>query len=123
MRAGRYADALEQLDCVLAVHDKLLPWQRQSGTWAVPTLAAMAVCHRDLERPREALATAQRALPPVRRYGMRRYRAPLLRLLVDVGHSLGRPVARLQEELTVAEDGHPGSSPSLKEVVLADFAD
>lgn len=28
MRAGRYADALEQLDSVLAVHDKLLPWQR-----------------------------------------------------------------------------------------------
>lgn len=37
---------------------------RQSRTWAVPTLAAVAVCHRDLERPREALATAQRALPP-----------------------------------------------------------
>uniref|UniRef100_A0A3Q2YVD5 PX domain-containing protein n=1 Tax=Hippocampus comes TaxID=109280 RepID=A0A3Q2YVD5_HIPCM len=96
---------------------------RQSGTRAVPTLAAMAVCHCDLGRPREALATAQRALPPVRRYGMRRYRAPLLRLLVEVGHSLGRPVARLQEELTVAEDGRPASSPSLKEVVLADFAD
>ncbi|XP_061532390.1 sorting nexin-20 isoform X3 [Phycodurus eques] len=28
MRAGRYADALEHLGSVLAVHEKLLPWQR-----------------------------------------------------------------------------------------------
>ncbi|XP_077374045.1 sorting nexin-20 isoform X2 [Festucalex cinctus] len=125
MRAGRYADALEQLARVLAVHDKLLPWHRRSATWAVPTLAAVAVCHRDLERPREALAAGQRALPAVRRYGMRRYRAPLLRLLVDAGHRLGRPVARLQEELTAAEDAGPAAAAaaSLKEVVLDDLAD
>ncbi|XP_077425259.1 sorting nexin-20 [Vanacampus margaritifer] len=123
MRAGRYADALEQLAVVLAVHDKLLPWQRRSATWAVPALAAVAVCHRDLDGPQEALAAGQRALPPVRRYGMRRYRAPLLRLLVETGHRLGRPVARLQEELTAAEDGSPAPTASLKEVVLADLAD
>ncbi|XP_061532388.1 sorting nexin-20 isoform X1 [Phycodurus eques] len=124
MRAGRYADALEHLGSVLAVHEKLLPWQRQTSTTAaVPALAAAAVCHRDLGRPREALAAARRALPPVRRYGMRRYRAPLLRLLVDWEHGAGRPAARLQEELTAAEDGRPASARSLKEVALEDLAD
>ncbi|XP_061697158.1 sorting nexin-20 [Syngnathoides biaculeatus] len=124
MRAGRYADALEQLNGVLAVHEKLLPWQRQTSTTAaVPALAAAAVCHRELGSPPEALAAVRRALPPVRRYGLRRYRAPLLRLLVEWEHRAGRPTAQLQEELTAAEDGRPASALSLKEVALEDLAD
>ncbi|XP_040894367.1 sorting nexin-20 [Toxotes jaculatrix] len=121
LRAGQFQPALEQLQSILEIQEKLLPWQRP--TLVVPTLSALAVCYRDLERPEQAFAAAQRALPPVRRYGLRRYRAPLLGLLVDLGYELGRPVAQLQEELTALRDSERGevSSRSLKELVVQEF--
>ncbi|XP_070828843.1 sorting nexin-20 [Chaetodon trifascialis] len=122
LRAGQFQAALEQLQAVLEIEEKLLPWQKP--TLIVPTLCAMAVCHRDLENPEEAFAAAQRALPPVRRYGLKQYRAALLDLLVDLGYELGRPVAQLQEELTVLKDAERGevSPRSLKELVIQEFA-
>lgn len=89
----------------------------------MPTLSALAVCYRDLDEPEQAFAAAQRALPAVRRYRMKHYRAALLDLLVDVGYQLGRPVAQLQEELTVLRDAERGevSSRSLKELVVQEF--
>lgn len=121
LRSGQFRAAVEQLQTVLEVEEKLLPWQRP--TLVVPTLCALAVCYRDLDQPEQAAAAAQRALPPVRRYGLRLYRAPLLHLLVDVGYQLGRPVAQLQEELTTLRDAERGevSSRSLKEVVVRHF--
>ncbi|XP_061578267.1 sorting nexin-20 [Cololabis saira] len=121
LRAGRFRAAQEQLRTVLAIQEKLLPWQ--TPTLLVPTLCALAVCHRDLDECEEAIAAAHRALPPVRRYGVQRYRAPLLELLVDVGYQLGRPVAQLQDELTALRDAQRGevSYCSLKEVVIHEF--
>lgn len=121
LRAGQFKPALEQLQIVLEIQEKLAPWQK--ATLPVPTLCALAVCHRDMEEAEQAFAAAQRALPPVRRYGLKNYRAPLLDLLVDVGYQLGRPVAQLQEELTVLKDAERGlvSFCSLKELVVQEF--
>lgn len=121
LRAGQFQQALLQLQTVLEIQEKLLPWQK--ATLIVPTLAAMAVCFRDLEEPEEAFAAAHRALPPVRRYGMNSYRAALLELLVDLGYQLGKPVAQLQDEMTRLRDAERGemSSRSLKEIVVRQF--
>ncbi|XP_026166704.1 sorting nexin-20 [Mastacembelus armatus] len=121
LRAGQFQLALDQLQIILEIEEKLLPWQ--SPTLIVPTLSALAVCYRDLEEPEQAFAVAHRALPPVRRYGLSHYRAPLLELLVDLGYQLGRPVAQLQEELTVLRDAERGevSFRSLKELVVQEF--
>ncbi|XP_051236846.1 sorting nexin-20 [Dicentrarchus labrax] len=121
LRAGQFGPAVEQLQTVLETEEKLLPWQKP--TLIVPTLSALAVCYRDLDDPEQAFAAAQRALPPVRRYGQKHYRAALLELLVDLGYQLGRPVAQLQEELTVLRDAERGevSSRSLKELVIHEF--
>lgn len=120
LRAGQFSAALQQLGSVLEVEEKLLPWQ--SPTLTVSTLAALAVCHRDLEEPEQAFAAAQRALPAARRYGLR-YRAALLELLVDVGYQLRRPVAQLQEELGVLRAAERGEAAgrSLKELVVREF--
>lgn len=121
LRAGQFQSAVELLQTVLEVEEKLLPWQ--NPTLTVPTLSALAVCYRDLDQPEKAYAVAQRALPAVRRYGLKHYRASLLDLLVDLGYQLGRPVAQLQEELTVLRDAERGemASRSLKELVIHKF--
>lgn len=121
LRAGQFQLAVEQLETLLEIEEKLLPWQKPTLT--VPTLSALAVCYRDLEEPERAYAAAQRALPLVRRYGLKNHRAALLDLLVDLGYQLGRPGAQLQEELTVLRDAERGevSSRSLKELVVREF--
>ncbi|CAB1414947.1 unnamed protein product [Pleuronectes platessa] len=121
LRAGQFEAARQQLQEVLVMEEKLLPWQ--SATLLVPTLSALAVCHRDLEEPEHAHDAALRALPAVRRYGLKRHRAALLSLLVDVGYELGRPVAQFQEELSRLRDAERGgvSSCSLKELVVQEF--
>lgn len=121
LRAGQFRQALLQLQTVLEIQEKLLPWQKP--TLVVPTLAAMAVCFRDLEEPEEAFGAAHRALPPVRRYQMKAYRVALLQLLVDLGYQLGKPVAQLQDEMTRLRDAERGemSTRSLKEIVVRQF--
>nr|XP_046250094.1 sorting nexin-20 [Scatophagus argus]XP_046250095.1 sorting nexin-20 [Scatophagus argus]XP_046250096.1 sorting nexin-20 [Scatophagus argus] len=121
LRAGQFRPAVELLQTILDIEEKLLPWQKP--TLVVPTLCALAVCYRDLDEPEQAFAAAQRALPPVRRYGLKNYRSALLDLLMNLGYQLGRPVAQLQEELTVLRDAERGevSSHSLKEIVVHEF--
>ncbi|CAL8263331.1 unnamed protein product [Merluccius merluccius] len=121
LRAGQYQPAMEELQTVLNILEKLASWQ--SPTLLVPTLCALAVGHRDLEQLEDAFTVAHRALPAVRRYGLRQYRAPLLELLVDVGYLLHRPVAQLQEELSLFRDSERGrvSFGSLKELVVQEF--
>lgn len=121
VRAGQFKLALDQLQVILEIQEKFLPWQ--SPTLTVPTLAALATCHRDLDEPEQAFAAAHKALPAVRRYGLTRYRTALLDLLVDLGYQLGRPVAQFQEELMVLRDAERGqvSHHSLKELVVQEF--
>lgn len=121
LRAGQFKAALEWLQTVLEIQEKLAPWQSPTST--VHTLSALAVCHRDLAEPEQAFAVAHKALPAVRRYGLKDYRAPLLELLVDLGYQLGRPVAQMQEELMSVRDAERGklSTRSLKELVVQKF--
>jgi len=121
LRAGQFKAATEQLQTTLDLLEKLVPWQ--SPTLLVPTLCALAVGHRDLGELEDAFAMAHRALPAVRRYKLCQYRGPLLELLVDVGYLLHRPVAQLQEELSLFRDSERGlvSSGSLKELVVQKF--
>lgn len=121
LRAGQFQEAVELLQAVLEIQEKLLPWQR--STLTVPTLSALAVCYRDLDEPEQAFGSAHKALPAVRRYGPRSYRAALLELLVDLGYQLRRPVAQLQHELTGLRDAERGevSFRSLKEEVIHQF--
>lgn len=121
LRAGQFPLAVQQLEAILGIEERLLPWQKP--ILMVPTLAALTVCYRDLDEPAQAFAAAHRALPPVRRYGLKHYRAALLELLVDLGYQLRRPVAQLQEELTLLRDAERGesSSRSLKELVIREF--
>ncbi|XP_029952142.1 sorting nexin-20 isoform X1 [Salarias fasciatus] len=121
LRSGRFRPAAEQLQAVLEVQEKLLPWQGAALT--VPALCALAVCHRDLDEPERAFAAAQRALPAARRYGPRSHRAALLDALLDLGYRLGRPVAQLQDELTALRDAERGpvAPRSLKELVVQEF--
>ncbi|KAJ0069887.1 hypothetical protein NL108_016049 [Boleophthalmus pectinirostris] len=123
LRAGQFTQSLELLQLVLEIQEKLAPWQ--SPTFMVPTLAALAVCHRDLEKPEEAYESAHRALPAVRRYRLNamEYHAPLLQMLVDLGYSLGRPVGQMQEELMALRDAERGrvDTRSLKEIVVHKF--
>ncbi|XP_061750693.1 sorting nexin-20 isoform X1 [Nerophis ophidion] len=118
LRGGQFRAALEQLHTVLQIQEKLAPWQRP--TQLVPVLAAIAVCHRDLGEPLEAVAAAHRALPVVRRWKMNDYLGGLLETLVDLSYGLQRPVAHLQEELMALRDRHAASWRSLKEVVVRD---
>ncbi|XP_031170419.1 sorting nexin-20-like [Sander lucioperca] len=121
LRAGKFTLATQQLQTVLELEEKLLPWQHP--TLSVPTLAALAVCHRDLEEAEPAFAAAQKALPATRRYGLKQYQAALLELLVDLGYQLGRPTATLQHELTLLRDAERGEATtrSLKEIVVQNF--
>ncbi|XP_062317914.1 sorting nexin-20 [Osmerus eperlanus] len=121
LRSGQFQMALELLHVVLDLQEKLAQWY--NPVQLVPTQCALAVCHRDLDEQVIAFAMGQRALPAVRRYGIRRYRGPLLAMLVDLGYQLGRPVAQLQEELTQVKDAERGqvSFRSLKEVVVQEF--
>lgn len=121
LRAGQFKPCLHLLQLVLEIQEKLAPWQ--SATLTVHTLATLAVCHRDLDEPEEAYAAANRALPAVRRYGLKEYRAPLLQTLLDVGYSLGRPVAQVQDELMAVRDAERGrvNTRSLKELVVHMF--
>lgn len=121
LRAGHFTEAVEVLQEVLELQEKLLPWN--SPILTVPTLSALAICHRDLDQLDRAFSAASRALPPARRYGLRVYRGALLELMVDMGYQLRRPVAQMQEELTTLRDSERGEvcSQSLKEVVIQEF--
>ncbi|XP_064169461.1 sorting nexin-20 [Anguilla rostrata] len=117
---GQYSRALELLLPALDLQEKLA---QHCPALTVPTLCAVTVCQRDLDDAAAAFATGQRALPLVRRYGVRKYRCPLLALLVDLGFQLGLPVAALQEELCRVTDAQRGpvSLLSLKELVVQEF--
>ncbi|KAL4658751.1 sorting nexin-20-like [Arapaima gigas] len=120
LRGGHYGRALEILQRALDLQEKLT---QHCPVLLVPTLCAVMVCQRDLDQPREAFATGQRALPLTRRYGLHKYRCPLLAMLVDVGYQLGQHIAHLQEELTKEKDSQRGlvSQLSLKELVVQEF--
>uniref|UniRef100_A0A672QE82 Sorting nexin 20 n=1 Tax=Sinocyclocheilus grahami TaxID=75366 RepID=A0A672QE82_SINGR len=120
LRGGRFSWALEGLQKVLVLQEKL---SSHNPTLVVPTLCAMLVCQRDLEDFDTAFQTGRIALPTVRCYELRQYKGPLLEALVDLGYSLGLPVAQLQDELTRMQDSPNGqvSEMSLKELVVQEF--
>nr|XP_055049346.1 sorting nexin-20 [Misgurnus anguillicaudatus] len=120
LRGGRFSQALEILQKVSVLQEK---FSFHDSTLVIPTLCAILVCQRDLEDFSSAFETGRRALPTVRRYELRRYHGPLLEALVDLGYSLGLPVAQLQEELTRLRDSPHArvSQITLKELVVQEF--
>lgn len=120
LRGGRFSQALEVLQSALVLQEKLTTHDR---ALPVPTLCALLVCQRDLEEFQSAFQTGLRALPAVRRYGLTRYRAPLLEAMVDLGYKLENPVAQLQDELIKVQNSPhgPASPVSLKELVVQEF--
>ncbi|GAA6093207.1 sorting nexin-20 [Tachysurus ichikawai] len=120
LRGGQYSHALEVLQNALVLQEKLCS---HNLSLLVPTLCALLVCQRDLEDFNTAFQTGHRALPGVRRYGLHRYRTPLLEAMVDLGYKLQHPVAQLQEELIrVQNSPHgPESKMSLKQLVVQEF--
>ncbi|KAG7323923.1 hypothetical protein KOW79_011939 [Hemibagrus wyckioides] len=120
LRGGRYSHALEVLQNALVLQEKL---SSHDPSLLVPTLCALLVCQRDLEDFHAAFQTGNRALPGVRRYGLRRYRTPLLEAMVDLGYKLQHPVAQLQEELIrVQHSPHAlHTQMSLKQLVVQEF--
>ncbi|KAJ8343291.1 hypothetical protein SKAU_G00306200 [Synaphobranchus kaupii] len=117
---GQYGRALDLLLPALDLQEKLT---QHRPALMLPTICAVMVCQRDLDDRVAAFSTGQRALPMVRRYGARKYRCPLLALMVDLGFQLGHPVAVLQEELCRVKDAQRGpvSMLSLKELVVQEF--
>ncbi|XP_053341811.1 sorting nexin-20 isoform X1 [Clarias gariepinus] len=120
LRGGRYSHALGVLQNALVLQEKLCS---HDSPLLVQTLCALFVCHRDLEDFHAAFQTGHRALPAVRRYGLRKYRSPLLEAMVDLGYKLQRPVAQLQEELIRVQNSTHGSETlmSLKQLVVQEF--
>ncbi|XP_036390392.1 sorting nexin-20 [Megalops cyprinoides] len=120
LRGGQYSQALELFLQALDLQEKLA---HHRPVLTVPTLCAVMVCQRDLDDPSSAFSTGQRALPLVRRYGLQKYRCPLLAMMVDLGFQLGHPIAQLQEELSRVKDAQRGPVIllSLKELVVQEF--
>ncbi|XP_072529767.1 sorting nexin-20 isoform X2 [Salminus brasiliensis] len=120
LRGGRFSQALEVLQSALVLQEKL---STHNPALLVPTLCALVVCQRDLQDFHAAFQTGHRALPAVRRYGLSKYRAPLLEVMVDLGYKLENPVAQLQEELIKVQNSPHGpvSLVSLKELVVQEF--
>ncbi|XP_053497809.1 sorting nexin-20 isoform X2 [Ictalurus furcatus] len=120
LRGGRYSHALEVLQNALVLQEKLCS---HDSSLLVPTLCALFVCQRDLEDFHGAFQTGNRALPAVRRYGLCRYRSPLLEAMVDIGYKLQNPVAQLQEELIRIQNSPHGPEPlmSIKQLVVQEF--
>ncbi|XP_066525704.1 sorting nexin-20 [Hoplias malabaricus] len=120
LRGGRFSQAMDILKRVLVLQEKL---STHNTVLLVPTLCAMVVAQRDLGNFHAAFQTGHRALPAVRRYGLSRYRAPLLGVMVDLGYKLMHPVAQLQEELIKVQNSPHGpvSLVSLKELVVQNY--
>lgn len=120
LRGGQYSNALEVLQNSLVLQEKLCS---QDSPQLVPTLCALLVCQRDLEDFHAAFQTGNRALPAIRRYGLCKYRSPLLEAMVDLGYKLQHPVAQLQEELIRVKNSPHGPEPlmSLKQIVVLEF--
>lgn len=120
LRGGQYSHALEVLQNALVLQEKLCS---HDSSLLVPTLCALFVCQRDLEDFHGAFQTGNRALPAVRRYGLCRYRSPLLEAMVDIGYKLQNSVAQLQEELIRIQNSPHVPEPlmSIKELVVQEF--
>ncbi|KAI5626961.1 sorting nexin-20 isoform X1 [Silurus asotus] len=119
LRGGQYSKALEVLQNALVLQEKLCS---HDSSLLVPTLCALLVCQRDLENFHAAFQTGDRALPAIRRYGLSRYRSPLLEAMVDLRYKLHLPVAQLQEELIRVQNSSNGPEPlSLKQLVVQEF--
>ncbi|XP_004693587.1 PREDICTED: sorting nexin-20 [Condylura cristata] len=119
LRAGRYVEALGILVHVVPLQEKLTP---HCPTTRVPALCAMLVCHRDLERPREAFAAGERALQHLQAREGHRYYAPLLEAMVRLAYALGKDFVSLQERLEESQLRRPSPRAfTLKELTVREY--
>lgn len=119
LRAGQYGRALDALGRVLPLHEKLAAHRPAA---LVPALCALLVCHRELERPREAFAAGQRALECLRAREGHRYYAPLLDAMVRLAYALGQDFVSLQERLEQTQLRKPAArGVTLKELTVREY--
>ncbi|XP_045149827.1 sorting nexin-20 [Echinops telfairi] len=119
LRAGQYAKALDILARVEPLLEKLTA---HCPVTVVPALCAMLVCHRNLERPREALAVGERALCRLQARESHRYYAPLLDAMARLAYALGKDFVSLQQRLEECQLQKPTSCGLLlKELVVREY--
>ncbi|XP_036922240.1 sorting nexin-20 isoform X1 [Sturnira hondurensis] len=119
LRAGQYTKALDILLHVVPLQQKL------TGHWptaVVPALCAMLVCHRELERPLEALAAGEQALERLHAREGHRYYAPLLDAMIRLAYALGKDFVSLQERLEDSQLRRPSARGfTLKELAVREY--
>uniref|UniRef100_A0A8D0JCE3 Sorting nexin 20 n=2 Tax=Sus scrofa TaxID=9823 RepID=A0A8D0JCE3_PIG len=119
LRAGQYTKALDILVHVVPLQEKLTA---HCPVMLVPTLCAMLVCHRDLERPAEAFAVGERALQCLQARESHRYYAPLLDAMARLAYMLGKDFVSLQERLEESQLRKPAPRGfTLKELTVQEY--
>ncbi|XP_006207916.1 sorting nexin-20 [Vicugna pacos] len=119
LRAGQYAKALDILVRVVPLQEKLTS---HCPLMLVPSLCAMLVCHRDMERPAEAFAAGERALQCLQARESHRYYAPLLEAMARLAYALGKDFVSLQERLEESQLRKPALRGfTLKELTVQEY--
>ncbi|XP_078462878.1 sorting nexin-20-like [Lampetra planeri] len=139
LRGGAYAEAASLLRSASLLQERAA-WVAADRAHSAPTLSALAVCARDMGRPRDALGYCERAIQALSGGGgvdgvrtvvggrarplRQRYPelwAPLLRARARLRWELGETDAMDErEDKNVGVDGS-GDPRSLKEVVIAQY--
>uniref|UniRef100_A0A6I8PLH6 PX domain-containing protein n=1 Tax=Ornithorhynchus anatinus TaxID=9258 RepID=A0A6I8PLH6_ORNAN len=119
LRAGQYTKALDIFFQVVPLQEKLT---HHHPALLVPSLCAMLVCHRDLERPLEAYAVGERALLLLQGRGGHRYYTPLLEAMIHLAYQLGKDFVSLQEKLEESQLRKiPAKMVTLKELTVREY--
>ncbi|XP_001371556.1 sorting nexin-20 [Monodelphis domestica] len=119
LRAGQYIKALDIFIQVVPLQEKLT---RHCPTLVIPSLCAMLVCHRDLERPTEAFEVGEKALLHLQTRSSHRYYVPLLEAMIHLAYMLGKDFVSLQERLEESQlQKTPARGVTLKELTVREY--
>ncbi|XP_068938622.1 sorting nexin-20 [Petaurus breviceps papuanus] len=119
LRAGQYVKALDIFMQVVPLLEKLT---RHCPTLVIPSLCAMLVCHRDLERPAEALEVGEKALLHLQARSSHKYYVPLLEAMIHLAYVLGKDFVSLQERLEKNQlQKVPTRGVTLKELAVREY--
>ncbi|XP_067324444.1 sorting nexin-21 [Anolis sagrei] len=112
---GLYREALAAWDNARRLQEKLAAGH--SGHFLV-TLAGLAVCQQELDRPAEALAACEEALRLLGAQDSHPLVGPFLQAHVRLAWALGRDKREAEARLLALQERGPSPPPSLKEVLI-----
>ncbi|XP_027725338.1 sorting nexin-20 [Vombatus ursinus] len=119
LRAGQYVKALDIFIQVVPLQEKLTC---HCPTLVIPSLCAMLVCHRDLERPAEAFEVGEKALLNLQTRSSHKYYDPLLEAMIHLAYMLGKDFVSLQEKLEESQlQKAPAKGITLKELAVREY--